>query len=135
MVIRQRPVDCRIDRPPADKIIIGIQFIIPWCDRKHPVTIVNCHAHKKHQKNMEFLILSRPFHLLFHTFKPFRCANIMLFKHTCYYLILSASRSPICLQPTRSHPSDIISAVRYPSCSTDFTALSIASASRSRSKL
>lgn len=55
MVIRNRPMNRRINRASGNKGIVSIQFIIPWLYRKHTVCIVNNHSRKKQAKQNIFL--------------------------------------------------------------------------------
>ena len=66
MIIRQGPMDCCIDRSPAYKVIIGIQLIIPWCQRKHPPAIITCHKNEKQNKHRSLFIKFTSLTALFH---------------------------------------------------------------------
>ena len=147
MIVRQGPVDGRIDRPSADKIIISIKLVIPGRKGKHAPAIITCHKEKEqkkdHRLNIQFSLNSSSFHAipslmsvcLFPSRRPGCPGPAPAFRINRYAQIRCARRSPICLHPTCVHPSDIMSTVRYPSFRTCFTACSMASASLSRSKL
>ena len=105
-------------------------------------TTVSCYIMAKNMNNDAVLtssidVYKRQVHSIPHIFlNAMLLYYLLLFSTFCielemFYNLLTMA-SPISIQPTSRHPSDMISTVRYPSSNTFCTAASMASASASR---